>query len=395
MTRATFKDVLAVGEFRALFAAQLVSVAGDQLARVAVSILVYARTNSPAWTAITYALTFLPDIVSGPLLSGAADRFPRRSVMVIADVARVVLVAGMAWPGTPLPVVAVLLVAVQMLNAPWTAARAALLPQVLPGDRFVVGMAVFTVITQTAQVLGFALGGIIVAAVSPNGALWLDAGTFACSALVVAYGVRDRRVSGDGMRVSGWFGLSVVLADLRLKALVLLGCVSGFYIAGEAVVAPYAAGIGGGAVAVGLLLAAYSVGNVVGVAVVARLVPERRRSSLVPLAILSCAPLTVCLAHPGLIVTMILFACSGAASAYNLTASTLFVQSVPDTKRGRTFGIAVTALRVSQGIGVVSAGIVAEYLAPHIVVAFAGLLGMGFAARAGWSWRKAHQDQPA
>src|SRR5262245_14409299 len=131
MTRATLKDVLAVGEFRALFAAQLISVAGDQLARVAVSILVYARTNSPAWTAITYALTFLPDIVSGPLLSGAADRFRRRSVMVIADSARVVLVAGMAWPGTPLPVVAVLLVAVQMLNAPWTAARAALLPQVL------------------------------------------------------------------------------------------------------------------------------------------------------------------------------------------------------------------------------------------------------------------------
>ncbi|TCO54944.1 MFS transporter [Actinocrispum wychmicini] len=395
MTRATFKDVFAVSEFRALFAAQLVSVAGDQLARVAVSLLVYARTRSPAWTAVTYALTFLPDIVSGPLLSGAADRFSRRSVMVVADVTRVVLVAGMAWPGMPLPGVAVLLVAVQMMNAPWTAARAALLPQVLPGNRFVVGMAVFTVTTQTAQVLGFALGGLVVAAVSPNGALWVDAGTFACSALLVWHGVRDRSLPGQESRVTGWFGLALVLADVRLKALVALGCVSGFYIAGEAVVAPYAAGIGGGAVAVGLLLAAYSVGNVVGVAVVARLVPERRRSSLVPLAILSCAPLTVCLAHPGLAVTMLLFACSGAAGAYNLTASTLFVQSVPDAQRGRTFGIAVTALRVSQGIGVVGAGIAAEYVAPHIVVAFAGLLGMGFAARAGWSWRRAGQDQPA
>ena len=105
---ARYRDVFAVAEFRALFAAHLLSVIGDQFARVALTVLVFARTGSAALTALTYALTFLPAIVAGPLLSGLADRYPRRTVMVVADVARAALVAVMAVPGVPLPVLAAL-----------------------------------------------------------------------------------------------------------------------------------------------------------------------------------------------------------------------------------------------------------------------------------------------
>jgi hypothetical protein len=95
------------------------------------------------------------------------------------------------------------------------------------------------------------------------------------------------------------------------------------------------------------------------------------------------------------VVTMVLWTCSGAASAYNLVASTLFVKSVPDSHRAQAFGLALTALRVAQGMGVIGAGIAAEYVAPHLAVALAGTAGMVAAARAGWSWRRVSQDQPA
>jgi MFS family permease len=95
---ATFRSVFASGEFLALFGAQLLSVLGDQLARVAVSVLVYERTSSAGLTAVTYGLTYVPDLVSGPLLSGLADRYPRRAVMVVIDLGRAVLVAAMAVP---------------------------------------------------------------------------------------------------------------------------------------------------------------------------------------------------------------------------------------------------------------------------------------------------------
>src|SRR5258708_19418067 len=64
--RPTFREVFAVREFRALWLAQLLSVAGDQLARVAMTVLVFDRTHSALWTALTYPVTFLPWVI-GPL----------------------------------------------------------------------------------------------------------------------------------------------------------------------------------------------------------------------------------------------------------------------------------------------------------------------------------------
>jgi hypothetical protein len=308
-----------------------------------------------------------------------------------------VLVAAMAVPGMSLPLVAGLLVCVQMLNSPWGAARAALLPQVLAGERFVVGTAVFSMVTQSAQVLGFALGGLVVAWLGPGGALVVDAATFAVSAAVVRFGLTSRpspECPGTPKKPS-WAtelraGTALVLRDKELRSLVALACVSGFYIAGEAVAAPYAAAIGGGAASVGLLFASYAVGNVTGMALLAR-VPQAQRTQLLrPLAVLACAPLMICALNPGLGVTLALWFCSGAAGAYNLTASTLFVQAVPDARRGQAFGLAVTALRGAQGIGVVLAGITAEHLPPHQVVAIAGALGVLAATGAGLSWNRAN-----
>ncbi|SEF37264.1 Predicted arabinose efflux permease, MFS family [Amycolatopsis pretoriensis] len=390
-----FRDVLAVAEFRALFSAQLVSVTGDQLARVALSILVYDRTNSPGWAALTYALTFLPDLVGGPLLSGLADRYPPRAVLVSADVLRALAVAVMAWPGLPLPAVAALLIGVQLLNPVWNSARAALLPQVLPGERFVPGMGLLMMLVQAGQVAGFALGGLLVAGIGTGGALLADAASFAVSALFLVTGVRSRPPrQASGVR---WWrhvraGWTVVVGDRRRLALVALGCVSGIYIAGEAIAAPYAAELGGGAVVVGLLLGAYALGNVLGMAALSRVPPSQRARLLGPLAVLACAALLGCALRPNLAGTLAVLTLSGVASSYNLIANTTFVQLTPDAQRAQAFGFALTALRVSQGLGVVLAGVAAERVAPHGVVAGAGAIGVVAACGAALLWRRAQPE---
>ena len=58
---------------------------GDQLASVALSVLVFDRTGSGLATAATYALTFLPAVVGGIVLTGLADRYPRRTLIVACD----------------------------------------------------------------------------------------------------------------------------------------------------------------------------------------------------------------------------------------------------------------------------------------------------------------------
>src|SRR6266568_1516199 len=94
--------VLRVPEFRALWVAEAQSLLGDQLARVALVVLAFQQTGSPAVTGLIYALTFLPAVVGGAALSGLADRFPRRTLMIACDVLRAGLLAAMAVPGMPL-----------------------------------------------------------------------------------------------------------------------------------------------------------------------------------------------------------------------------------------------------------------------------------------------------
>ncbi|MDQ1650473.1 MAG: hypothetical protein QOG60_2530, partial [Frankiaceae bacterium] len=137
-----YGSVLRDRSFQALSLATFVSVLGDQVARVALAVLVYERTRSATLTGLTYAMTYLPSVVGGPLLTGLADRRPRRSLMVACDLVRLVLVLLMAVPALPLPLLLVLLALVTLCESPFDAARAAMLPDVLPGERYAMGAAI-------------------------------------------------------------------------------------------------------------------------------------------------------------------------------------------------------------------------------------------------------------
>jgi predicted MFS family arabinose efflux permease len=383
-------------EYRALLSAYTISMAGDQFARVALSVLIFERTGSAALTALTYALTFLPDLVGGPLLSGLADRRPRRTVMIVADVLRAVLVAVMAWPGLGFPVIATLLVVVQLAGAPANAARGALLPQILGDDDYPAGQAGLSSAGQAAQVAGFAGGGALIVAIGTGGVLLADAATFAVSAALVLLGIRHRdaavRETAEGNRSWGRdvvAGARLVATTPKLRALIAFACISGIYIAGEALAAPYAAELGGGPTLVGLLFAGFAAGAVAGMLLLARL-PEPVRLRLLPvLAVCSCLPLVLCVFDPPAPVVVLLFVLSGVASGYQVTASTTFMREVPDDRRGQAFGLAVTALKVAQGVGVGLAGMIAEEIPAHVTVALAGVVGVLAAAGVGLLWRSA------
>lgn len=61
--QASYREVWASGQFRALWAAQVLSVAGDQLARVALTLLVYDRTHSAVLAAVTFVTSIVPQFV--------------------------------------------------------------------------------------------------------------------------------------------------------------------------------------------------------------------------------------------------------------------------------------------------------------------------------------------
>jgi Major Facilitator Superfamily len=392
----TFRSVFAVGEYRTIWLAQLLSVAGDQLARVALTVLVYDQTRSALWSAVTYAVTLVPWIFGGLALSGLADRLPRRQLMVSCDLARMVLTGVMALlslragSAAGLGVLVVLLFAVTLLDSPFKAARSAMLPDVLPGDLYPLGVAASQTALQTGMVAGFALGGIIVAAVHVSGALSLDAATFAASALVLQLGVRARpAAAGRGPGASALAGMAagvrLVFGRARLRTLVLFGWLVAFYIVPMGLAAPYAASLHARAplaMTTGLVFAAGPLGTMAGAIALSRLVPvPRRQAWLGALAILACGSLALLALRPGLAAALAVLAVSGAGSAYQLVANAAFVAEVPAGRRGQAFGLANGGMQVLQGLWIVAAGAVAAHaLAPGAVIAVSGGIGAVLAA---------------
>jgi MFS family permease len=398
--RSSYREVFAVAEFRALWTAQVLSFAGDQFAQVAIAILVYRKTHSAFLTAVAYALTYLPPIAGGPLLSGLADLFPRRRVMIACDVLRIGTVGLMAIPGMPFPALCALLFCTVLAGAPFSSARAALLPDVLPGDMFVLGSAVGNISFQASQILGFVAGAAVVAVVDPYRTLGLDAVSFGISALIVAAGVRPRPLPRrEAARPSLWAvsadGIRIVFGNRKLLTLLLFGWLAGFYIVPEGLAAPYAHSLHGNTVTVGLLMAAMPFGMVAGAFVLARMAtPSTRMRMMGWLAILSCVPLIGSAADPPLWCVLLLWALAGAGGAYQVAAAAAFVQALRPATRARAFGLAQSGLYAVQGLGILAGGAVAQVIGAPLAVGLAGLIGLTAAAMLAVSWTQLHAHLP-
>jgi MFS family permease len=400
-THVTFRSVFAVGEFRALWAAEALSQAGDQLARVALAVLVFNQTHSAALTGLTYALTWAPSFLGGIFLSGLADRFPRREVMIVTDVLRAALVGLVAVPGMPFPVMFVLIALMTFLQAPFKAAQQALLPSVLPGDLYVVGMGIRTVTVQTAHLVGFAGGGVLVNVLNPYLALALDAVTFLLSGLLVRVGVRYREAATDknnrrSLAASVGAGAGHIWRDRGPRVLVLYCWLSAFLIVYEGLAAPYTAEIGGGTIAVGLILASDPLGSIIGALLFSRFVsPEKRPKVLGGLGIASALPLLPCFLAPGLGVSFGLFALSGAlGTALLMQASASFTRGVPDHIRAQAAGLMNSGVATVQGLSPLLAGLLADRLSTTDTVGIVGVIGVVIALPAAFAWRRAMAIDP-
>jgi len=390
----TFRDVFGVAEFRALWLAQLLSVIGDQLARVALTILVYDRTRSAFLAAVTFVASVIPTFVGGVTLAWLADKYPRRRVMIVCDLVRCGLVLIMAIHGMPIAVLVVLLFVVTLVGAPFTSARAAVYPDVLDGDQYVVGTAITLTTNQFAQVIGFAAGGALDGFLGTGRALVVDAATFAASAAIVRVWVRARpapRVgSASGVSRHGGFtqGVRLVFGNQVLRTSMLFGWLAAFYNVPEGVVTPLASSLHGGASTVGVILAAAGLGETVGALLVSRFVsPSVRLRWMGPLAVISCAFLVVFAAKPALPEALvILLIAGGLCACYQIAANAAFVSATPKDQRSQAFGLAQGGMSLGQGTVMIVAGAAAETVSPTLVIAIGGGVGTVLAAVLAVTW---------
>jgi Major Facilitator Superfamily len=392
--RATFRDVFAVREFRAVWLSEVLSVTGDRLALVALTLLVFDRTRSPLLSALAYASGYLPYVIGGLFLAHLADRYPRRSVMIVCDAVRAVLVAAMVAPRVPLGALVALLFAASMFAPPFESARAAITADILQGERYVLGTAVTQTTFLAGQVVGAAGGGVAVAFIGVRSSLAIDAATFVLSGLFIGLGTRRRPAAAkkeearQSPLAQALGGVRYVFADQGLRTLLLLGWLVMFYTIPEGVAAPYAARLGGGSIATGLVLASTVLSTTIATPLFTRFVRPRQRINLMaPLAVLTCGTLVLTALRPGLAASLVIFSLAAAFGVYQIAANTAFVVRVPNERRAQAFGIANMGVIVGQGAAFVAAGAAAELVAPAVVIAIGGAIGAVIAFGLALRWR--------
>ena len=384
MTRARigYGAALASREFRALFGASLVSVAGTSVASVALTILVYDRTSSPLLASLTFALGFLPYVLGGGLMSAVVDRVRPRRLVVACNAAASVLAAAMAWPSLSLPVLFALLFTIGMLGSMSGGATASLVRSSVSEEAYVPARSLLRIVVQLAQIGGNAGGGALLLVISARGALLVNAASFAFAAVAVRTIVADRPIVGergdatvlrDSLR-----GARSVFAIPELRRLLLVGWLAPtFAVAPEALAAPYVAHHHASAGFVGWWLVALPVGLIAGDVAGVRLLPaDRQRRLVAPALLASFLPYLLFVLDPPVTAGIALLASSGACGLYALGLDARVRDAAPRALFARTMTLNSAGLMTLQGLGFALAGGIGQLLGPANAIALAGACGL-------------------
>lgn len=385
--RGRLRDALAVSTFRVLAASFTVAMLGTAVSSLAMTVLVYHETGSALLAAMSFSLLFLPYLLAGTTMSAVTDRWPPRRLLVACDLLSAGVLGLMALPVMPVAARLGLLTVVGLVSPLVAGTSSALVADALPPEAYVPGRAIMRMISQGAQVVGAAVGGVLLLALSPSGVLAVEAVGHLATALLVFVGLRHSararrpgrsgderpgRVVGDSLA-----GLRQVLALVPLRrALLLVWAAPFFAVAPEALAAPYAVQAGRPAAAVGWWYVALPLGTVLGdLAAVWWLSPATRRRLIHPLALVSLLLYLAVGATGSFAGAWVLLVLSGAATCYGLGLDQRVLDRTPEPLLSRMFTVQSTGLMVLQGIGFTLWGAFGDVWSARWVIGVAGALG--------------------
>ena len=378
----TYRAAFGVPEFNAIAGSSLISILGDGAAYLAATVLVYQRTGSSLLSALTFAVAFLPYLFGGTLLAALVDRLRPKTMLIGFDLVGAGLIAVTAIPGVPIAVLFAVLFVIGSLAPVRSGTSGALVAEILTGDTFLAGRSVLRICGQSGQIVGTAVGGALVAGFGPRGALLADTVSFLLSASLTTLFVRSRDarggVAGRSLVGDSLSGIRDVWSESAVRRLLLLGWVVPFVsVAPEGLAAPAVAQAGHGPALVGLWLAAIPVGTVLGDVLTVWTVPVRHRVRLTwPLALALVALMTVFALRPPFVVSLVLLAATGVASAYGLGLDQSLRDTTPDALMARMYTLNSTGLMATQGLGFAAGGALGLVLSADHAIALAGVVGV-------------------
>jgi MFS family permease len=205
------------GEFRRLFLAHSISRGGDAFNTVALVVLVFDLTGSGLGVAGAVMFEVLPVLLLGPIAGLAADRLPRRRLMVGADLFRAAVALVLVVMADSVGVAYAVAFGLSAGAVVFNPAAGSLLPEVVDEDDVVTANSTMWTAAVTGQIALAPLAGFVVAAWGVEIAFAINAATFVVSGLLLI-GLRAGRTPAE-IVVRGWSGVLAGVQTVRADPL--------------------------------------------------------------------------------------------------------------------------------------------------------------------------------
>ncbi|MFB7376765.1 MFS transporter [Kitasatospora purpeofusca] len=374
----TYRELFRQREFTALFLFSAAQTAAQTVAGLALGVLVFRRTDSPLLAALAMFGPAFAQLLGAATVLSAADRLPPRAALTGLGLLLALGTAVQAVPGLPPGALFPVLLVLGVAGAAGGGARYGLLHELLGRDGYLLGRSALGLASGPVQIGGFAIGGALVAALTPSGALLTAAALHLLSAGAARAGLRRRppRAAGRPSVAATWRANARLWSSAPRRCVYLaLWVPNGLVVGVEALYVPYRPD------AAGLLFAVGALGMLIGDVLVGRVLPAHRREPLaVPLCVLLAAPYLGFALEPGLPVAAALVATATVGYGAGLLLQERLVALTPPELSGQALGLHGSGMLAMQGVGAAAAGAFAELAS--VTTAMAGTAAASLAVTA-------------
>ncbi len=343
--------------------ARLISVMGGAAAYTALMSTIFERTGgSPAWLSGTLLLTFGVGGLVGPFAGHLGDRFDRRTVMIVSELAGAVAFTAMALVDSPAALLAFAF-ASAIADQPFYSASRAAIPNLVEDDSQIAWANSWVTLGVNAGIMiGPVLGGVLASAVGARWVFAANAVTFLVSVALVRSVRRPFSGTHSEEEAEEHRGVVAGFRFIRRDPLLMrIVAGSGAMVLGlgMAMVAdrPLAEHFGVGAPGFGALISCWGAGSVVG-SFLGRRLTERTEPRWVMLGTLGIALTSLGIGvSPAFWPVLVFFGANGAADAVALVAEQGIQQRrTPDVVRSRVMSASEAVLSIALAIGYGLAG---------------------------------------
>ncbi|MEW6278664.1 MAG: MFS transporter [Candidatus Eremiobacterota bacterium] len=395
-------------DFALLWGGQLVSQLGNQFNYVALAWLVLSRTGSTTLMGGIFLAQILPNALFGWWAGVLVDRMPRLRLMLLADWARALLVLLLPvlhhLGHLPLAALYPVTFLVASLSLLFYSAEKALIPTLVPEEQWTEANAYAEMTSQAAALAGPVLAGILVAALaSPVDVLYLDAASFAVSALaLLGIGCRPVPAGPAGMTPARVFaeareGLRFLLQGRFLRVVFATAAAGNFLAMPFAVVFPVYSerALRAGPQGFGWLMGGLGAGMLLGSLSAAGLSRRFPPATVIygGMALLGAAFAGMAFS-PHLALSVALAALAGfGVSPGNAVVLTLVQRTTPAELQGRVFASLFAMVGMVAPLGVALASPLVGAVGPRALLAGIGAL-TGILAALGYALLSRQEDVP-